>query len=381
MRIIKKEGLKLIKHPMLWGMTAVFLACNLILVYNNVGYKNAREHFHSLHSTILAYGIDLNAPNPEFCPTDPMAEFYLGYVESGRTLYDKVDMYSLLEKKQALWNYYPVGNYGQFLQHNYDKLQKRLEEIRITGEGNYGFYPGTAEGVHIHSFLYGTLMRQLMLEMPVLLMLSVLYLMDYERIHKTRAIIIATRMGKRIMYRKIFVGIGVGLLFDAVLAVGTFSAFFYCVPLKGLWEVPVSAALMAEARPYGYYPFITFWPLTSREYFALTLLVVALLLIITGLLAAALQLFMHNSYFTFLGQVILYIILYLIASGPFTSFLDVLLCLSPSALWITSAAWFMENELILSFAGNEFWCIGLWSVIGILFLLCGRHHYHRLELK
>lgn len=366
---------------MLWCMTVIFFLCNLILIYGDVGYQNAKIHFHSLHDTILAYGINLQEPNPNFNRTEPMAEFYLSYVENAQTLYDNLNMYSILEQKQALLNYYPnpKGIYEKFLQNNYKKLQIRLEEIKSTDEADYGFYPGTAGG--IHSLLYGKLMRPLMVEMALLMMLSVLYLMDYERIHKTRHMVITTRMGKGVMYRKILTGIGTGLLFNACLAAGSFGFFFSCVPFQGLWKVPVATALMAEPRLYGYYPFITFWRLTVGSYFALYLTVLALLLTIAGMLTAAVQLLLQNGYFTFLAQAMLYMVLYLVVPGGFTNFLDVLICLNPSALWIASAGWFMENELILSFAGNEFWCIGLWAMIAALGLLCGKHHYKRLEFK
>lgn len=381
MRIAVKEFLKLIRHPMLWCMTVIFLLYNLILIYGAVGDKDAKLHFHSLHDTILAYGINLNEPNPNFNRTEPMAEFYLDYVEHAKTLYDDLNMYSILEHKQTFFNYHPDPNglYQKFLRNNYRRLQKRLEEIKATGEADYGFYPGTACG--IHSLLYGRLMRPLMLEMALLMILSVLYLMDYERMHKTHHMVITTRLGKGVMYRKIPTGIGTGLLCNTCLAAGSFGFFFHCVPFQGLWNVPVATALMAEVRAHGYYPFITFRRLTVGSYFALYMTVLALLLMIVGMLTAAVQLLLQNSYFTFLLQTMLYMVLYLAVPGGFANFLDVLICLNPSALWIASTCWFMENEVILSFAGNEFWCIGLWAVIAALGLLCGKRHYKRLEFK
>ncbi|MCI8529381.1 MAG: hypothetical protein HFH82_09560 [Lachnospiraceae bacterium] len=379
MRILIKEFLKIIKHPVMWGLTAIFLGYNLLVFYEYIGNKNAIEYYHELHDTILAYGINLNHPNPDFNAVTPIAESYVESVERSRTLYDNLDMAAILEQKQRHWNYYPItAAYENFLRDNYDKLQKRLEEIRSTDEADYGFYPGNTAG--IHSFLYSKTLKMLMLEMAVLMMLSVLYLTDYERIHKTQDIVLPTRTGKTIMCRKIFAGICAGFLFQTLLAAVSFGTFFHCVPFRGLWKVPVSTALAAEKRSYGYYPFITFRRMSMGSYFALTLVMLVLLSIVIGLLTAAVQLLLQNSYFTFLLKAMLYLFLFLIVPGNFYSFPDILICLNPSALWITSGCWFIENELILSFGGNEFWCIGLWAVLSTFLLMLGKRRYIRREL-
>lgn len=54
------------------------------------------------------------------------------------------------------------------------------------------------------------------------------------------------------------------------------------------------------------------------------------------------------------------------------TFMDVILhILNPITLYITSGGWFMENDISLSFAGNEFWIIGisgLWLMLLVIFL-------------
>ena len=66
--------------------------------------------------------------------------------------------------------------------------------------------------------------------------------------------VITTRLGKGVMYRKIPTGIGTGLLFNTCLAAGSFGFFFHCVPFQGLWNVPVATALMAEVRSFYHFP-------------------------------------------------------------------------------------------------------------------------------
>ena len=50
--------------------------------------------------------------------------------------------------------------------------------------------------------------------------------------------------------------------------------------------------------------------------------------------------------------------------------MDVILhLLNPITLYIASGGWFMENDISLSFAGNEFWIIG---VSGVWLILCAK---------
>jgi hypothetical protein len=122
---------------------------------------------------------------------------------------------------------------------NYDRLQKRVEQIRKTGEGTYAFYPGS--WYKLHSTLYGKLWKKLILQTAVLMILSMLYLMDYERIYKTQDLVLATTTGKKMMEKKMLAGTLCGLFYAGLLTVFTLLVFFAAVPFQNLWHVPVAA--------------------------------------------------------------------------------------------------------------------------------------------
>ena len=180
-------------------------------------------------------------------------------------------------------------------------------------EYNDAFYPG--QYYEIHSLLYSKLGKKLIVEMSLLMALSILFIMDYERLQKTNDLVDATRTGKRIMDCKAFTGTLSGILFSAIL---------------------------------------------------LTVYLGIILLI--ALATIAIQFLLGNSYFSFAILILLNMALFLGAYYSNVTFMDVILrLLNPTNLYITSGAWFMENDITLSFVGNEFWIIG---VTGVWMTLC-----------
>lgn len=389
MRIAKKEFLKLIKSPFIWFVFLAFFLLNTVIIYSSVGEKSIRQEMHKMHETILEYGVNLQDGKPKEQvqtkttntedETDYM-EFYQSYLETYGTMYNNLDMMDILKQKERMYDYHPTGAYEKFVNGNYEKLQKRVEEIKQSGEDDYGFYPGMV--YNIHSFLYGKIGKKLLLEMTVLVILSILFLMDYERIHKTRNLVLVTRTGKQVMRTKALMGLLGGLLYSLLLMAGTYGYFFFHVSFIGLWKVPVASNLITEARGQLTYPFITFWRLSEANYLLLTLLVFMGILLLAAGLSIAIQMLLQNSYLTFLVQCLLFMSLELFAYWNTATFFDVVKAVcNPVVLWITCGAWFMENELSLSFAGNEFLCIGCSGILVMALISIGCFRYKKLEVK
>ncbi len=391
MRIAKKEFFKLIKSPFIWFVFLAFFLLNTVIIYSYVGEKSIWQEMRKMYETILEYGVNLQDVSPKEQvqtktattntedKTDYM-EFYQSYLETYGTMYDNLDMMDILKQKERMYDYHPTGAYGKFINENYEKLQKRVEEIKQSGEDDYGFYPGMV--YNIHGFLYGKIGKKLLLEMTVLVILSILFLMDYERIHKTRNLVLVTRTGKQVMRTKVLMGLLGGLLYSLLLMAGTYGYFFFHVSFIGLWKVPVASNLITEARGQLTYPFITFWRLSEANYLLLTLLVFMGILLLAAGLSIAIQMLLQNSYLTFLVQCLLFMSLELFAYWNTATFFDVVKAVcNPVVLWITCGAWFMENELSLSFAGNEFLCIGCSGILVMALISIGCFRYKKLEVK
>lgn len=171
-----------------------------------------------------------------------------------------------------------------------------MEEIKSDKEYNDAFYPG--QYYKIHSLLYSKLGKKLIVEMSLLMALSILFIMDYERLQKTNDLVDATRTGKRIMDYKAFAGTLSGILFSAILCSVTWIYFFYCVSFKGLWNVSVASTLVAEKRYSGlFYPFVTFFKITQIQYLILTLTVYLGIILLIALATITIQFLLRNSYF------------------------------------------------------------------------------------
>ena len=304
---------------------------------------------------------------------------YADYKKTYGGMYDTLDMRKVLEQKEKKSGYEPQGAWGMWIVRNYDRLQKRVEQIRKTGEGTYAFYPGS--WYKLHSTLYGKLWKKLILQTAVLMILSMLYLMDYERIYKTQDLVLATTTGKKMMEKKMLAGTLCGLFYAGLLTVFTLLVFFAAVPFQNLWHVPVAACMVAEPRLQMMYPFVTFWRLEQWRYLLLALVVLVGLLGIVAAVTAAVQLFLQNSYFSFAVLGLLFMGAYLLAYVQMGNVWDLIReFFNPTVLYATSGGWFMENDLCLSFAGNEFAVLFCSGTAAVCLMAVGKRRYHRLEV-
>ena len=53
---------------------------------------------------------------------------------------------------------------------------------------------------------------------------------------------------------------------------------------------------------------------------------------------------------------------------------------NPTVLYATSGGWFMENDLCLSFAGNEFAVLFCSGTAAVCLMAVGKRRYHQLEV-
>ena len=262
---------------------------------------------------------------------------------------------------------------------NYDRLQKRVEQIRKTGEGTYAFYPGS--WYKLHSALYGKLWKKLILQTAVLMILSMLYLMDYERIYKTQDLVLATTTGKKMMEKKMLAGTLCGLFYAGLLTVFYPLGFFAAVPFSepvacsggGMYgcraaaadDVSVCHVLVAGAVALSFAcaggACGTAWDRC-------------------GCYCRSAVVFTEQLFsFAVLG--LLFMGAYLLGYVQMGNVWDLIRELfNPTVLYATSGGWFMENDLCLSFAGNEFAVLFCSGTAAVCLMAVGKRRYHRLEV-
>lgn len=300
--------------------------------------------------------------------------YYAAYVKAYETIYQDFDIRSLLTSK-----YTPdESSYYTWIAHNYDKLQERVEQIKVTGEDKYAFYPGI--DYKVHSLLFISLLRMVALQSLILTVLAVLYLMDYERIHKTEYLTYASRTGRNIQLTKWLSGIIMGFLYTMILIAVSLMLFLLCVPMQGLWKTPVSSFMMMQSRGFYLYPYITFVRLSFRKYLFLSLLIVFLLILLLGLFSGAVQFFFRNSYLTMLSIGFLFMGMIALPYLFSTGFLHTVMMLNPAALWYMCGGWFIEYDPAVSFAWSEFLTIFGGLIVVMLGFAFGKKYFLNIDM-
>ena len=350
--IWKQEFRKLICHPMLWSMLCVFLVFNGFLLWVNIG--DYVSEMQMVHNEILDNGI-----NPE-------------YYEGSLSRYDTLDMEDVKEMKQEMYRYYPTGSFKEFIDTRYEKLNERVEEIVASSEHEGSVYPG--EVYRLHKKLYVNVLRWVFLEMGLLVVFTVLFIMDYERIQGTVAITYASNVGRKVQCIKWCVGILTGIAVGGILLALTLGAWFLLIPYEGFWDISMSAALLTEPRGILVYPFITFHKMTIVQYLVATILVGVLLVVILGLIVGIMQLCINNSYLSFVGIALMLLCGLYIWGFSTATWFDIVLSWNPTVLWYTMGNYFMEGNLASNFNGAEI--ISL-SVQGVSCFVMGRFAYNK----
>lgn len=383
MRLFFYEIRKLLRCWFLWALLAIFLVYDGFLVWDTVGWNS--EKYYEMYQIIMQTGTDLteNADkiNALMHSENAMETYYASYIKAYENIYADFDIRSILDSKISLIDGFRTeGSYYVWLCQNYDILQERVEQIRVTNEDKYAFYPGINYGVH--NILFMVLLREAALQILILTALAVLYLMDYERIHTTEYLVYSSETGRKLQSIKWLSGVAMSLIYAMLLICIPLALFLLCVPMQGLWETPVSSFMMMEQRGMYLYPFITFVRLSFGNYLLLTLLVVFLLLLLVGMLSGAMQLFLRNSYLTMLSIGLLFLMWIALPYlfGTDTGFLHTIVELNPAVLWYMCGGWFIEYDPAVSFAWSEFLTMGVWLIFLLLGFGYGKKYFSRLDL-
>ena len=358
MRILPYELRKVLCYPLIWGIIAVFVGFNVFFVYSNVGYTDFQREIREMHEVVLG-----NIQEGE------LYDLYTQYKALYSGSYNDLDMQSIKRMKEKMLKFEPDGSYAEFINSNYDKLQKRVKQIEADGDTDRGFYPGDIFGIHGK---LSSLLRLCIIEALIIMCLSVLYLMDFERINHTEDLVFPSWIGRSAMRIKLRAGIIGGMLFAALVLVVSVGAFFLFVPMSGLWRTSVSSYLVMESNGLWEYPFITFVRLNIWQELVLELVVALLTVLLIGLIAGTVQLFVNNSYFTIICIASVFVgFLALPVTIRNASWIKTAVSLTPSTMWRYCGRWFIENDMPVSFAWSEFFTLGIWFMLTIIFLLCG----------
>lgn len=236
-----------------------------------------------------------------------------------------------------------TGSQKEFLSRNFARLQRRVEQIRSDGEEDTLFFPGTVYGMH--GFLYGTLMKSILLESAVLGALSMFFALNYEFAHGTQSLAYTSRRGRRLPADQFRAAMLAGMAVPVLLMAVSLPVFFWNYHFSNLWGSFVSSAMNAEPHGIRVIPYVTFWPMTMRQYLWANIGLLLVVQAVFCLLAFGVAVFCRNSYLGFLGYALAGMVLINLPSVlPWNTMLPLILSANPVVAWYDCRNWLTQVE-------------------------------------
>ena len=344
MRLAAYEGRKLLTLPVLWVFLALCLAFNGLLIGTNL---DGRDFLNEASSAAQALGQRVDDGFSAGLAQRPATEnrAVLQEAVQGMTnLYQDYDLTPLSDFYQDYVKSSPLA--ARAMAQKYDRLAQRVDHLAQTGAA-MDLYAGpiTHES---HQFLFGTLLRAVMGEGAILGMLATLYLLGYENLHRTESMAYTTRMGRRLLRRKLGVAVVLSLALHLLLALVTLGVYFLLWDYSGLWRASVSSQFNYLVDLLIQRPFLTWTDFTLAGYLAAVLALGGGVTCACCLLAALCGSLVRNTYLAALALMLLCLLplagtAACAQGGLWMAFY--LISIHPACLWLSCNAWFTELGL------------------------------------
>ena len=344
MRLLGYEWRKLAQLPALWGVLALCLAFNCLLISSGDRW---RWEWNETAAMTAGLGQRVDTDFLDGLRQQPWSECRDCLLSAGEGMTDIYADYDL----QPLADYYTgyvKGSPGAaaLMERKYDRLAERIVHLSETGAA-MDWYGGPVTQ-NVHQFLYGTLMRAILTEGAVLGMLSMLFVLSYEDRQRTAAGVYASRTGRKLCRWKVLAGITWALAVYLLLAAVTLGIFLLFWDWSGVWGGSVSGQFNYIIDLFYPRPFFTWTDFTVGGYLAAAVGLGGLLTVVFALLAAVCGTLVQNIYLSALALTLL------LCGGAAAQALCAqaglwmgyaLLTFQPVSVWLYINGWFTELGL------------------------------------
>lgn len=352
MTLILYEWRKLLHLPALWGFLALCLAFNGLLLWEN---DSIRPFFNESSELTADLGQRVDGAWIEALERRPWTEYQDALLSSARemtNLFADLDLEPLSQFYQRTVERDPRA--VRIMAWKYRLLAGRAAHLGETGAA-MDLYAGPVTH-DAHQFLYNTLLRSVLTESAILAMLSVLYLLGYERQRRTELLTCASRTGRGLYRRKVLAGVAAAGFLYALLAAVTLGAYFLLWDYGGVWSASVSSQSNYLTDMLVRRPFLTWADFTAAGYLAAVLALGAALTALFALLAAFWGLLLRNTYLAALALAVLCfggvaLVSALAQAGLWTAYF--LALVQPSCVWLSIPGWFTELSLSAAIPWQE----------------------------
>lgn len=344
MRLLRYEWNKLARLPALWGVLALCLAFNCLLIGSGDRWRWEWKETAAMTS---GQGQRVDAGFLDGLRRQPQSEYrdyLLSAAEGMADIYADYDLQPLVDYYTGYVKSSPKA--AALMADKYERLAERVAHLSETGVA-MDWYGGPITH-NVHQFLYGVLMRAVLTEGAVLGMLSMLFLLGYENQQRTAAGVYASRTGRKLCRWKVLAGVIWALVIYLLLTVVTLGIFLLFWDWSGAWNGSVSSQFNYIIDMLVRRPFFTWADFTTGSYLAAVVGLGGLLTVAFTLLAAVCGTLVQNVYLSAL------VLALLLCGGAAVQALCaqvglwmgyVLLTFQPVSIWLYINGWFTELGL------------------------------------
>ena len=352
MRLLRYEWGKLARLPAFWGVLALCLAFNCLLIGSGDRW---RWEWNEAAALTGGLGQRVDTDFLDGLRQQPQSEhrdYLLSAAEGMTDIYVDYDLKSL----SGFYNGYVKSSptAAALMERKYDRLAERIAHLSETGAA-MDWYGGPASH-NVHQFLYGALMRAILTEGAVLGMLSMLFLLGYENQQRTAAGVYASRTGRKLCHWKVLAGGIWALAIYLLLAAVTLVMFLVFWDWSDIWSGSVSSQFNYVIDMFVRRPFFTWADFTAGSYLVSVVGLGGLLTVVFALLAAVCGTLVQNIYLSALALTLL------LCGGAAAQALCAqvglwmgyaLLTFQPVRVWLYVNGWFTELGLNAFVPGQE----------------------------
>lgn len=398
---------KVFSSPVIIGLTFLFIAYNLMIIFSNAyitkdlkvlnglvdrfGYRitdqmvaQFEEYYEDAlnkMNTLLQKKMGESFTNAsEFLRTNPfisedrftqqerdfitelaISESYYFAIPKIDAIYTNMDM--MAKAESVLSKYQVSGDSAEIIRGQYKLLADRLEQLKENGEHKNLFFMGTI--YQMHSFLFKNLLNGIIYQLMILVVLITGYLVNYEFERKTHLLAYSTKRGRMLILDKLLIAMVSSVIVTTFIVGVTLAVYFMVFDYSGLWKVPISSAFNSEKTIL----FISWWSLTFIEYLLMSIALVYICQLLFTAIAFIIAYLIRNSYLVFFVFGLIFGACLVSAMIiPRDSVFVFLPSFSPFMLILNSFVWFMESAVFTTFKYYEIGTVAIWTVL--LFLLC-----------
>lgn len=408
MRIILLECKKALLSPIILGLLLLFTAWNIFIIYNDSDFKKelaivnelagkygeeyTEDSLALLGEEIKTELVQLNAITEKTASQTfvsaldffnqltfeeqekytekelntfyeiALKEMYMSTAASMDERYAGFDIQKIGENEIAQFGL--TGSAAETLRKEYRAFEDRFAALQQNGEHRQWFFFG--QNYHMHSLLFGTVFRHLVIEGMILVVLATALIINFEFEQRTQLVAYATKRGRTLIVDKLVASLLISIALTIFLSVVTLGTYFTIFDYAHLWKTAISSGFNWETN----FPYVSWWNWSLLTYFLMSMALFFLCMLLFSLFTFSISVLVKNSYFTFILFGILFISLYLVPGFiPNSTNLMLMAGYTLSSLVLNPLQWWMGSSGLTMFKNYEWMTITVWTII--LIALCG----------